>query len=366
MFSFRVGWVSCGVGFVRGEERGDSVGDEVPPWLIDEARTQIREPPIGPRGPRTPTLPGATENVSPFTGDDYVVAIRIFGGIMVVQRKGALGEYLRARRNLVSPEDAGLPVDSKRRVTGLRRDEVAALAGISPEYYMRLEQGRDTRPSVQVVTALGRALQLDEFALHYLICLATAQAPRPISSGALPDSITVDLLDQWPNIPAKIIDPNRDIVASNPLARALIPSVFLSGRNLVLATFHPDVRAHYPDWDDLATQQVAALRYYSDPDDPRRQEIVAELSREHPEFRRRWARHEARPFGEHRLQATIEGVGVVDFNSQIFAIPNHFGYELAVMFPDAGSPAAAALAYLASRVNAPPPSGRNRVVRSST
>ncbi|MBH0129531.1 helix-turn-helix domain-containing protein [Salinibacterium sp. NK8237] len=267
----------------------------------------------------------------------------------MADQQGALGEYLCARRGVLTPEQVGLPADPQRRVAGLRRDEVAALAGISREYYVRLEQGRDNRPSMQVISALARALQLDEFAVRYLVRLATPQAPRPQAAGPLPDAITGRLLEQWPDSPALVLDPNRDIVASNSLARALVPESFQVGMNLMLNTFLPGARTRHPDWSGLVSDHVAALRFYSDPTDPRRQEIVAQLLREQPEFARCWARHDARPFSDRTFRVPIEGVGEVELNIQLFSLPVHFGYELMVVFPTPGSPAASALAYLAAR-----------------
>lgn len=272
----------------------------------------------------------------------------------MAHNQGALGEYLCARRALLVPEQVGLVPDPKRRVAGLRRDEVAALAGISREYYIRLEQGYDTRPSVQVITALARALQLDEFAVRYLIRLGSSPIPRPLSGGPLPEPMTVRLLDQWQQSPALIIDPNRDIVATNSLARVLVPESFQVGLNLMVNSFSPGARARHPDWERLVADHVAALRYYSDPHNSRRQEIVDSLSRDQPEFARNWARHDTRPFGERRFHTAIEGIGDVELNIQIFALPIHFGYELMVMFPVPGSPAAAAIAYLAAKVTATP------------
>lgn len=263
-------------------------------------------------------------------------------------QKSALGEYLCARRRLLVPEQVGLPIDRHRRVEGLRRDEVAALAGISREYYVRLEQGRDTRPSMQVITALARALQLDEYAIRYLVRLATPQPPRPLSAGALPGDITGRLLDQWPDSPALVLDPNRDIVASNRLARAVVPESFQVGMNLMLNAFLPGARLRHPDWAGLVADHAGALRYYSDPENMRRQEIVEQLLREQPEFERCWKRHDARPFSERTFHVEIAGIGTIELNIQLFSLPVHFGYELMVVFPSPGTPAAAAIAYLAA------------------
>lgn len=250
------------------------------------------------------------------------------------------------------PEDVGLPHEPNRRVAGLRRDEVAALAGISREYYIRLEQGSDSRPSMQVMTALAKALHLDEFAVRYLVRLASTSVPRPLSAGPLPEPMTARLLNQWPHSPALIIDPNRDIVASNPLAEALVPESFRVGTNLMASAFSRGARTRHPDWIGLVSDHLAALRYNSDPGNARRQEVIEMLSRDEPEFRRLWARHDARPFRERQFHTTIEGIGDVELNIQIFGLPIHFGYEVMVIFPAPDSPAAAAIAYLAAQVTA--------------
>src|ERR1700754_4184418 len=140
-----------------------------------------------------------------------------------------LGEYLRARRELVTPERAGLPAFGPRRVPGLRREEVAMLAGISSDYYLRLEQGRDRNPSVQVLEALADVLRLDSDATAYLIGLAQERPRaesrprrRPVTEQA-PSSI-VELIEGWPNNPAYVQNKYTDVLAVNALCTALSPN----------------------------------------------------------------------------------------------------------------------------------------------
>jgi transcriptional regulator with XRE-family HTH domain len=167
-------------------------------------------------------------------------------------RENLIGEYLRARRELVRPEHVGLPdLASRRRVPGLRREEVAMLAGVSTDYYVRLEQGRDQHPSQQVLDALARALQLDDDAAAHLGRLATPPArrrrksPRPekVPAGIL------QLIESWSQTPALVQGRYMDVLAVNPLATALAP-YYVAGANIVRAAFlDPRVRDMYEDWD---------------------------------------------------------------------------------------------------------------------
>jgi transcriptional regulator with XRE-family HTH domain len=210
---------------------------------------------------------------------------------------GALGSYLRARREVARPEAAGVPDQGNRRVPGLRREEVAFLAGVSSDYYVRLEQGRDKHPSDQVLLAIARALQLDDDATAYLLRLARpdsrrrrARRPEKVS-----DSIRT-LIDGWPLTPAYVHGRYMDILAANRLATALSP--FLApGRNAILDAFtEPEMRELHRDWDDMTARIVPYLRSVAGPDadDPRLAGLVGELSLRSDRFRVLWARHDVR------------------------------------------------------------------------
>src|SRR6201981_155791 len=139
-----------------------------------------------------------------------------------METASALASFLRARRELVKPADVGLPDSPRRRVEGLRREEVAMLAGISTEYYLRLEQGRDHQPSDQVLDGLARALQLDEDAASYLRELARpAPRRRRRSVPERFDPAMQTLIESWPLTPAFVVNRNMRILASNTVARAL-------------------------------------------------------------------------------------------------------------------------------------------------
>ena len=266
-------------------------------------------------------------------------------------RHSPLGGYLRARRNVVLPEDVGLIREPGRRVTGLRREEVATLAGISADYYLRLEQGHDHLPSAQVLMALGRALRLDEHAMEYMLRLAGPERPLPAASRTpLIDDNVMSLLNQWAQTPSFVIDRNQDVLAANPLARTMGEGFISPGKNLAIRVFSERFRAITPNWEPFALDTVAALRYNSVRSDPRLQEIVGKLSLESAEFRSMWARHDARPFNSGSVSTIVDSIGIVEFHYQNLAIPGHEGYVLSTFFGDQGTAAIDALAHLVSRI----------------
>jgi transcriptional regulator with XRE-family HTH domain len=270
-----------------------------------------------------------------------------------VPGENLIGQYLRARRELVRPEDVGLPgPDGRRRVPGLRRGEVALLAGVSTEYYVRLEQGRDQHPSEQVLGALARALQLDEDATAHLHHLARPpmrkrrRIPRPerVPAGIL------QLIESWSETPALVEDRYTDVLAANSLALALAP-YYAVGTNLVRATFlDPRVRDMYHDWEGITESAVAGLRALVGPDvdDPRLNELVGELSVRSERFRRLWARHDARPKRGGTAQLDHPLVGMLELSYEKLPVPDTDRMTLAVYHAAPGSPSAQALALLAS------------------
>ena len=210
----------------------------------------------------------------------------------------ALGRYLRVRRALVRPDAAGVPSQGNRRVPGLRREEVAFLAGVSSDYYVRLEQGRDRHPSDQVLLAIARALQLDEDATAYLLQLAKPPSPRSKRTRRpekVSDSIRT-LISSWPLTAAYVHGTFTDILAANTLATALCP--FLTpGRNAILDAFtEPEIRELHRDWDAMTARAVPHLRSIAGPgiDDARLVELVGELSLRSERFRTLWARQDVK------------------------------------------------------------------------
>lgn len=233
---------------------------------------------------------------------------------------GSLGEYLRARRELLTPAQAGLPDTGIRRVPGLKRGEVALLAGISAEYYTRLEQGHDKRPSAQVLTAIARALQLDQPSTAHLFGLASpGPRPRRPRRGGQPERVPATMqriLDSLPLQPAFIQGRYMDVLAANRLMMALSP-MYRPGTNIVRAAFlEHAVEELFADPEQRLSHAASGLRALAGPDggadadDPRLAELVGELSLKSAEFRRLWSRHDVRPHtsgGLHRMHHPVAG-----------------------------------------------------------
>jgi transcriptional regulator with XRE-family HTH domain len=261
-----------------------------------------------------------------------------------------IGEYLRARRELIRPEDAGLPDNGHRRVPGLRRDELAMLAGISTEYYTRLEQGRDRRPSPQVLDAVARALGLDEDATAHLHALGTPEAPRRRRTERIRPGLQL-LLDDWHSTPAYVQSPLQDVLAANRLAVALSP-VFRPGGNILRSVLlDEEVQEFLPGWQTRVGSLIAALRAMVGPDvdDPRLNDLVGELSVKSDLFRRLWPRHDAKAHpggGKHHMRHPI--VGDLELFYEKFAVTDAEGQLLVVYRAAPGSPTADALALLGS------------------
>jgi transcriptional regulator with XRE-family HTH domain len=266
--------------------------------------------------------------------------------------RNVIGEYLRARRELVRPEDVGFRDLGRRRTPGLRREEVAMLAGVSADYYIRLEQGRDQHPSPQVLDALARALQLDESGTAHLHGLAQPPTPRRRRSGRperAPAAIT-ELIMSWSTTPAYVFGRYLDVLAANPMATALAPW-FTVGENLVKGAFlDPRRRELRPDWERSLTGTVAALRANvgSDIDDPRLTTLVGELSLRSKEFRQLWARHDARPKGNGASVMHHPQVGRLELSYTKLPIPDTDRQTLSIYHAAPGSPSERALALLAT------------------
>lgn len=204
----------------------------------------------------------------------------------------ALGDFLRARREQVRPEDVGLDSGPRRRVPGLRREELAMLAGISVDYYLRLEQGRDKHPSSQVLAALARALRLDIKATEHLHRLAGLYAVHHHQPPAETTSDGLDQLIEQIPLPAIVTNRYQDVLAANAIARALSPG-FAPGENFLRwRLLAPDARDFFVDWDEATGVAVSGLRESAggNLDDPRLAALIDELSAASDRFRELWAR----------------------------------------------------------------------------
>jgi transcriptional regulator with XRE-family HTH domain len=269
-----------------------------------------------------------------------------------------LGEYVRARRELVTPEQAGVPAFGVRRVPGLRREEVALLAGISADYYLRLEQGRDRNPSAQVLESIARVLRLDEAATAHLLRLGAGGTrrrrprPRPRKETVAP-GIT-KLLATLP-LPALVEGRYFDVLAANSLATALSPR-FTAGANRLRSLFlDPAEQALYPNWESAVGGMVAAFRRSvgTDTDDPRFIELVGELSLASPLFSRLWARHDVQACEAAPKDIDHPQVGGLRLNRERLSIDGSPGQTLVLYHPDPGTDAADKLTLLASATRTP-------------
>jgi transcriptional regulator with XRE-family HTH domain len=251
----------------------------------------------------------------------------------------------------LQPHDAGLVVDvGPRRVPGLRREEVAVLAGISTDYYLRLEQGRDAHPSGQVLDALARALRLDAVATDYLHSLARPSQPSALRARDVVADATRWLIDSWPLTAAVVHSRYVDVLASNALARRLSPS-FRVGVNSVLSLFtDPAERRFHVDWEGLTARSVALLRITAEARsaDARLEALVAAGTAAGPLFRELWDRQDVHRTGDgvHALRHPL--VGELRLSYQRLPLLGTDGQSLFLYFAEPGSPSEVAMRRLAA------------------
>ncbi|MDN4614948.1 helix-turn-helix transcriptional regulator [Leifsonia sp. F6_8S_P_1B] len=257
-----------------------------------------------------------------------------------------LGEYLRARREQVDPATVGLRVTGVRRTPGLRREEVATLAGISADYYLRLEQGRDRHPSPQVLEALARVYGLDAAATQYLLGLAAASPvrARPSQRKAVPAGIR-QLLEVV-GLPAFVEDRMFDVLAANDLATALSPAL-RPGENRLRSVFlDPAERELYPDWEQATAGLIASFRASigtGAAEDPRIAQLVGELSLASEHFRRLWARHDVRGLGGGTARMLHPRAGMLELSREKLPVGGSDGQLLVIYHAAPGSASERAL-----------------------
>jgi transcriptional regulator with XRE-family HTH domain len=263
-----------------------------------------------------------------------------------------IGQFLRARRALVRPGDAGLPDVGRRRVPGLRREEIALLAGVSVDYYVRLEQGREQHPSEQVLDALARALSLDHNATAHLHELARPAAHRRRATRR-PERVSPRvqrMLDSWSRTPAYVVGSRLDVLAHNALATALHPG-FTTGCNLLRNVFlDPAAPDFTVDWKCCAQDLVGVLRASVGPDldDPDLNDLVGELSLKSEQFRRLWARHEVRQKTGGTKHYNHPIVGELELEYETFTVNGAPGQLLVVHHAPQGTRSEQALTLLAT------------------
>jgi transcriptional regulator with XRE-family HTH domain len=245
----------------------------------------------------------------------------------------ALGQFLKAKRAAVSPEDVGLPDTGRiRRVPGLRREEVAQLADVSVDYYTRLEQGRMTQASDAVLAGIAQALNLTRAEREYL--QSVVRMPTRRDAPASPKTVTPEtqlLIDSMDRVPAVVIGRRMDVIAWNDMGAALFidfSAIECERRNLARMVFvEPQVRQLYVDWHDVAGGFVERLRMDATryPDDPKLHALVEELSERDPDFRRWWGRHSVQGVtsGHKRMRHPVAGDLTLDWQAlQITSDPH--------------------------------------------
>jgi len=273
-----------------------------------------------------------------------------------------LGKFLRSRRARLTPEAVGLVSYGTRRVPGLRREELAQLAGISATYYTRLEQGKSIAASRSVIDSLARALRLDADETAHLQQLARAdERPRPRRRRApRADADTVRLIMAMRDVPTVLLDHRTDVLCWNPIAHRLLaghigfedPAHPSRRPNLNRLLFlDPHTRELHRDWREEATRSVASLRQAAGrhPDDRPLEELVGELSVNSPEFASLWASHTVRRCVSGLKHLHHPEVGDLDLHFQALQLPDDSGHRLLTHLAAEGSASAAALTLLAPR-----------------
>ena len=291
-----------------------------------------------------------------------------------MQPGNQFGEFLRARRELLTPEDVGLPATGRRRIQGLRREEAALVSGLSPEDYLRLEQGVEQNPTDDVLDALIRALKLDDDAAARLRNLArTAPVGSGESEGAdaasaeAPEGLA-GLIDTWPNQVAWIEGRLTDVLAANPLARALSP-LFTPGTNLMRAVFlDQSARELFTHWDGMLVATVARLRTLIGPDidDPALAQLVGELSVRSGEFRALWGAAELPTESDTITRLAHSQVGELELETERLAIGSpsdaSSGQFLVILHARAGSDSETALRRLSAIASGTSPAEAQRIL----
>ncbi|MGW2099667.1 helix-turn-helix transcriptional regulator [Streptomyces olivaceoviridis] len=274
-----------------------------------------------------------------------------------MDNRAEVSAFLKTRRDRITPELAGLPVYGHRRVPGLRRGEVAMLAGMSVEYYTRLERGDLSGVSDSVLDGLAQALRLDDTERDHLYALARAASATPARVRRRPKKATVRpsmlrLIEGLHDQPAYLRNNRMDILAANPLARALLSEVFEQEPANTCRFVFLDPRATrlYPDWERVARDGVGVLRVEvaKNPYDRELSNLIGELSTRSDAFRTLWGAHGVYVFTEGTKRFHHPAVGAMELVHESLDLPGDHGLSVTVYSADPGTPAADALKLLAS------------------
>ncbi|MDG4828508.1 helix-turn-helix transcriptional regulator [Solwaraspora sp. WMMD1047] len=273
----------------------------------------------------------------------------------MVSDRSQLAAFLRSRRDRLTPRQAGIaPLPGERRVPGLRREELALLAGISADYYSRLEQGRQANISREVLDALARALRLSDVERGHLYDLATPRSPRsrvPVDRTQRPDPGMLRVLSTLDHVPAVLIGRRGIVLARNALFSAVYGHSMDPGTSWAHFLFlHPEARARIDDWEGCARAAVAGLRREAarHPQDRRLKRDIDELRRADPDVERWWDEHRVGEYssGYRRIRHPV--AGNLDFDVELVVAPQEAGQHLVIYTVEAHSRTARALPLLAA------------------
>ncbi|MET3934638.1 helix-turn-helix transcriptional regulator [Arthrobacter sp. OAP107] len=274
-----------------------------------------------------------------------------------MSKKDDIRKFLVSRRANVTLAQAGLPdFGDERRVPGLRREEVAQLAGVSVDYYTRLERGNIHGASDSVLNAIARALHLSDVEREHLLDLARVTSPVTNATGRTTAAVAVcpsvqRVLDNLA-VPAVVYNARQDLVASNLLGRALFSPHFDSDRPNMARFIFLDSRAkdYYADWPLACSLNAAMLRYEAgrDPLNAEITELIGELATRSPQFRKDWADHDVHEHRTGRKVYSHPEVGDLDLTYDVFEMPGEPGLSISTYTPDEGSESADKIILLAS------------------
>jgi transcriptional regulator with XRE-family HTH domain len=262
-------------------------------------------------------LPPSTSEIEALTAPEIV-------GAGHQRRRAELADFLRKRRAHLKPEEVGLPSGGRRRTPGLRREEVAHLAGVGTTWYTWLEQGRDVRASLDVLEALARALRLTPAERTHLVLLGRGEEPPPCKSAERVSATVKRLIENLGANPAYVIGRRWDYLAWNDAATALfgdLGAVPRAARNHVWMHFmDPARREIFPDWERSSRLLVAKFRADSARHigDPEFEQLIGTLRKASPEFCKVWKKHEVARSGEGRKQVRHPLVGTMLFEHAVF------------------------------------------------
>jgi transcriptional regulator with XRE-family HTH domain len=270
----------------------------------------------------------------------WASASRNGNGLLHSGRRTELAEFLRARRGRISPTDVGLPPGLRRRTPGLRREEVAQLAGVGVTWYTWLEQGRPIRASVQVLDAIARTLRLDQAEVEHLYRLAEVPAAPADAAPAVCPSVVREILDSLEPLPAMLLNARYDILAANQAHEDLFwvwhGSLRCDHRNVLWCCFvHAEARRHFLNFEQEAPLLVATLRasFGQHLKEPAWIAFIRDLSAASPEFAELWARQEVASPGSRTKTFMHPDAGLLRLRSTSLAVADMPDARIVVYTP---------------------------------